>query len=146
MSSFLSEAIINHHSQKLCGEERLNCTLQLEFIMKPRQDPKAETWREEMKQRAWRNTHSVLRCFVIPLKATSLQGATHRKLGFLMAIINQENATQTYPQANLVEPFSQPGSLFPGNASLCKLTAKPISTVIKFLSFHALHHVSEVAS
>lgn len=63
-------------------------------------------------------------CFPIPPRATGWRGATHRKLGSLMAIIKQENAAQTYLQANLMESFSQRGSLFPGSSSLCLVNSK----------------------
>ena len=44
------------------------------------------------------------------------------------SIINQENALQTYPQANLMEAFFQLRFLFPKDSILCQVDVKLANT------------------
>lgn len=74
---------------------------------------KAGTWRQELKQTSWRITaywlaFQVLCSLLITQDQLCRDGTIHNKLDPSMYIINQENALQTYLQANLIETFSHP--------------------------------------
>lgn len=70
---------------------------------------RAGTWRQELKPRPWRDATywlACLACFIIEPRTTSLEVTmTHSELRSLTSIIDQENALQACPQANVRESF-----------------------------------------
>ena len=57
-------------------------------------------------------------CFLMTQSYLITGGTAPGELHPATSIINQENALQTYLQANLMEAFSQVTFLFPNNSSL----------------------------
>ena len=79
-------------------------------------------------QKPWRHaTYWFVSCDLLSLLSDKIQdhqlrvGPTLNDLGPPTPIINQKNASQTSPQANLVGTFSQLRFHLPSDSSLCKL-------------------------